>query len=107
MTDSKKLTLYGSSFSGPSHSVEAFFKSCKIDYEFKEVNLSKGEQKSDDFTKLNPLQKVPVLVEGDFILRESMVLLRYIANTRNVPDHWYPQDPKARALVDLGLEYWS
>jgi glutathione S-transferase len=107
MLDSQKLILYGSVFSGASHSVEAFFKANKIVYDFKEVNLFTGEQKSDLITKLNPLQKVPILIEGDLILRESMVFSRYIANSRKVSDFWYPKDPEARALVDLGLEYWS
>jgi glutathione S-transferase len=36
-----------------------------------------------------------------------MVFSRYIANTRHVPDNWYPKDAQKRAFVDLGLEFWS
>ena len=36
-----------------------------------------------------------------------MVFCRYLVNSRNVADQWYPKDAKKRALVDLGLEHWS
>ena len=28
-------------------------------------------------------------------------MLRYVCNSRSVPDHWYPKDPRKRAQVDL------
>ncbi len=30
-------------------------------------------------------------------LAESHTIMKYLAQTRNVPDHWYPKDAKARA----------
>jgi len=103
-----KLVLYGSHVSTCTNSVKAFFRANKIDYEFKSVNIFAGENKTEEYTKLNPQQKVPVLVDGDLVLRESLVFLRYIANSRQgIADHWYPKDPKKRALVDLGIEYWA
>jgi len=71
------------------------------------VNIYIGEHKTEEFKKLNPLQKIPVLVDKGIILRESMVICRYLANSRNVAEQWYPKDAVKRALVDLGLEYWS
>ena len=102
-----KLILYGSHISTCTNAVKFFFRTTKLPYEFKDVNILAGENKTEEYTKLNPFQKVPVLVDKGFVLRESMVFCRYLCNSRNVPDHWYPKDPKARALVDLGLEYWS
>jgi len=102
-----KLVLHGSHLSTCTNAAKAFFRATKIPYDFKNVNIFAGEQKTEEYAKLNPFQKVPVLVDGDLILRESMVFCRYIANTRHVDDHWYPKDPKARYNVDLGLEFWS
>jgi len=102
-----KLVLYGSHLSTCTNSVKAFFRAAKIPYEFKDINFNTGDHKTEAFTKLNPFQKVPVLVDGNLVLRESMVFCRYVANSRQVADHWYPKDPKHRVFVDLGLEFWS
>jgi glutathione S-transferase len=42
------------------------------------------------------------LQEADgFGLAESSTILRYLCNTRsNIPDHWYPLEPRARATAD-------
>ena len=45
------------------------------------------------------------MVDGDFILAESHSILRYIAETRKLPDHWYPKDLKQRARVDEYLDW--
>jgi glutathione S-transferase len=103
----KPLILYGSPFSTCTNAVKAFFRANNIEHEFKTVDIMKGEQKLPEFTKLNPLQKVPVLDDNGLILRESMAFSRYVANTRDVADNWYPKDAKKRVLVDIGLEYWS
>lgn len=33
--------------------------------------------------------------EKDFILPESAAIMRYIATTKGVPDHWYPSRLKS------------
>ena len=51
----------------------------------------------------NPLQKVPVLVEGDFTLYDSTVILEYLEDAYPEPP-LYPKGAKARAkcrLVEL------
>jgi len=102
-----KTILYGSKTSTCTNAVLAFLRISGIPYEFKEVNTFAGETKTEEYKKLNPFQKVPVLVDNGFVLRESMVFCRYLVNSRNVAEQWYPKDPKKRALVDLGLEHWS
>lgn len=104
----KKILLYGSDLSTCTNATKAFLKANKIEFDYQQINIFNGENKSKEFTALNPLQKVPVLNDNGLILRESMVLCRYICNSKDqVADHWYPKDPRKRALVDLGLEYWS
>lgn len=51
----------------------------ELAYENVPVNLKNKDQKKDDYLKINPNGKVPCLVEGDFILWESMAINHYLA----------------------------
>lgn len=102
-----KTVLHGNSVSTCTNGVLAFLKLTNIPYEYKEVNIFGGEQKTEEYKKLHPFQKVPVLVDNGFVLRESMVMCRYLANSRNAGEQLYPKDAQKRALVDLALEYWG
>ena len=42
--------------------------------------------------------------QPDYCLSESHTILRYLADTRGVDDHWYPKDLKKRALVEKYLD---
>ncbi|EXC30770.1 Glutathione S-transferase zeta class [Morus notabilis] len=57
-----------------------------LKYEYVPVNLLKGEQRSPEFLKLNPIGYVPVLVDGDMVLADSLAILLYL-------DEKYPQHP--------------
>lgn len=43
------------------------------------VNLLAGEQRREPFLALNPAAKVPVLVDGDLVLTESVAIVLYLA----------------------------
>lgn len=47
-------------------------------YETVEVDLFKGQARSEEFLRLNPHGKVPVLEDGDLILPESNAILTYL-----------------------------
>ena len=70
----------------------------------------KGCNKSEEFAKINPMQQIPAMQEinletGEtFNLAQSTAILRYLASTRDVSDHWYPKEPRARAQVDMYLD---
>jgi glutathione S-transferase len=70
--------------------VEYLLKANNIEFVRHELDLMKGEQKSEEYKKINPLQKVPAIIEDDFILFESNTIDRYICNSKNVADRWYP-----------------
>lgn len=65
------------------------------------INLFKKEQLNEDYVKLNPLHKVPFIVDGDLKLNESRAIAAYFVN-RYMPDDdtLYPKDPIARAKID-------
>lgn len=50
-------------------------------YELVPVDLARGEQRRPEFLALNPHGKIPVLVDGDFVLPESDAILFYVAES--------------------------
>ena len=66
-----------------------------IDYRSVNVDLAGGEAQTDEFKKLNPRGQVPVLVDGETKIWDSMAILTYLAR-RYGSKSWLPDD-------DLGL----
>jgi glutathione S-transferase len=76
-----------------------------LDYEFVLCDLTKGMQKSADFTALNPNQKMPALEDGDFKLWESNAIIQYLASKR--PEAGLlPADERGRADVSR-WQFWE
>ncbi|MFQ6669711.1 hypothetical protein Gotur_034850, partial [Gossypium turneri] len=73
--ESPKLALYSYWQSSCSWRVRFALNLKGISYEYKAVNLSKGEQFTPEFEKLNPLHFVPVLVDGDVVVSDSYAIL--------------------------------
>lgn len=69
------------------------------DYELVHVDYFKDEQRTPDFTALNPNQTMPVLVDEEFVLWESNAILQYVADKLG-NHHAYPAGLRERA--DLG-----
>ncbi|ESR58501.1 glutathione transferase [Citrus sinensis] len=97
-SSSSKLVLYSYWQSSCSWRVRFALKLKGLIYEYKAVDLSKGEQFSPEFEELNPLHFVPVLVDGDVVVSDSYAILLYL-------EEKYPQrallpaaDPQQRAL---------
>ena len=67
-----------------------------IEYEIVPQMPFSGDQ---EYLKLNPLGKVPTLVDGDFVLGDSKVICRYLENAYPEPE-LYPTDVKERAMAD-------
>jgi len=73
-------------------------------YEVVAVDMRGGEHKSPEFLALNPNGKVPVMVEGEFILWESLAINEYLANK-------FRPELRGRTPQETGLvaqwSYWS
>jgi glutathione S-transferase len=52
----------------------------KVPFEGIKVQLFKGEHKTPEFLKINPFGRVPVLVDGDLVLSESIAICMYLAD---------------------------
>lgn len=53
-----------------------------VAYDYRHVDLMKGEARTREFLRLNLAGKVPVLVDEDMILTESAAICNYIARLR-------------------------
>jgi glutathione S-transferase len=91
------MKLYGF---GPTRSLRALWglKELGIDFEFEAVSLPAREHQRPEFLRLNPAGKVPVLVDGDLVLNESVAIALYLAE--KYPDkQLIPSDVRGRAEV--------
>lgn len=100
-----KLSLYGHPISQPYRAVKTFLISNNIPFNDKEINVFKGAHYSEEYQKINSLGLIPAIDDDGFYLSESPTILRYLVTTRNVPEKWYPKDPKKRAVIDRYLDW--
>tara|TARA_R110000851_G_scaffold266497_8_gene418989 strand:+ start:780 stop:1403 length:624 start_codon:yes stop_codon:yes gene_type:complete len=72
------LTVYA--FSTPnSVKVPVTLEELGLPYDLRSVNIKAGDQKSPAYLALNPNAKVPLLIDGDFVLSESGAILIHLA----------------------------
>ena len=76
-TDNMVLKLHGSAMATSRVLVTILEK--QLPYELIFVDIAKGEQKSDDYKKLQPFGKVPVLEDDGFVMYESRAICKYLA----------------------------
>jgi glutathione S-transferase len=56
------------------------------------------------FLAINPMSAVPVIDDDGFILRESNVIVRYLADAHQRGD-LYPQDKRSRYTIDAWMDW--
>ncbi|MEO0752485.1 MAG: glutathione S-transferase N-terminal domain-containing protein, partial [Pseudomonadota bacterium] len=64
-----------------------------------------GGLDTPDFRALTPHGKVPVLRDGDLVVWESGAILRYLCARYGSGTAFWPEDPGARARVDMWAEW--
>jgi maleylacetoacetate isomerase len=74
------ITLYDYFRSTASYRVRIALNIKGLGYQLKEVHLvnNGGEQFSDEYKKLNPFARVPTLIDGDFVLTQSLAIIEYL-----------------------------
>ncbi|TGK33747.1 glutathione S-transferase family protein [Leptospira gomenensis] len=76
----RKYTVYGTTLSGNCHKVKTLLELLGWSYLWIEVDTRKGETKTEEFLKLNPNGKIPVLeLEDKTRIPESNAILYYLA----------------------------
>lgn len=70
----------------------------ELEYETALVDLRKQEQRTPEFLRLNPLGKVPVLVDEDEVICDSTIINEYLEDEYPIP-RLMPEDSQGRALA--------
>ncbi|MEO1902549.1 MAG: glutathione S-transferase [Alcanivorax sp.] len=92
------MKLYDMELSGNCYKVRLFAALVGIKLELVPVDLAAGEHKQSPFIDLNPWAQVPVLQDGDVLLRDSQAILVYLA--RQYGGHqWWPDSPAHQGEV--------
>lgn len=61
-----------------------------VPYELMNVNYDDGSMRSDDFLAINPMGKIPALVDGDTIITETTAITIYLADKYKSPNDLAP-----------------
>jgi len=71
-----------------------------LDYECHPIQSRTGETLTDEFRRLNPRHKIPVLRHGAFVLTESAAILQYLSETfANSQEVYVPSEAAGRARL--------
>lgn len=71
------IKIYGSKRSSAFRCVW-FLEELGVEYETVPLDFQKGENKTPEYLQLNPNGKIPTMVDGDFVLWESVAINYYL-----------------------------
>jgi glutathione S-transferase len=94
------LVFYYGSGSAYAWRVQLALEHKALAYERKVLSFAAGDTRKPEFLALNPRHRVPVIVDGDFVLYESNAIVEYLDEAypgRGSP--LFPGDARQRALV--------
>lgn len=97
----KPVTIVGSYLSPYVRKVLAVLHRKGVAYEIDPITPFMGD---DRFSRLSPLRRIPVLIEGDLVLCDSTVICEYLEERHPEPA-LYPRDSAARARARWLEEY--
>lgn len=92
------MKLYDLELSGNCYKVRLFAALARIPLDIAPVDFLGGEHKRPPLSDLNPWGEIPVLVDGDVVLRDSHAILVYLAS-RYGGAAWLPGDPAGLSEV--------
>lgn len=75
-----------------------------LPYENIPLNMREKQHKSPEYLKINPNGKIPAIIDGDFILWESMAITNYLAKKHN--STLAPQNLQEEAMT-MQWSFWA
>ncbi|KAJ8954081.1 hypothetical protein NQ318_004386 [Aromia moschata] len=97
--------IHGSIFSPPVRSTLLTLSAQGVDFDFNEVNTTKGDHLTEWYLKLNPIHTIPTLEDGEFVVWDSHVINAYLTQKYGKNDSLYPKDLLKRAVVDQRMYF--
>lgn len=98
------ITVYGRATSSNVQAVMWGIGELGLDAERLDYGHVFGGTDTPEYRAMNPNGLVPVLRDGDLVLFESAAILRYLGSRYGCFPFW-PEDPVARAPVDMWAEW--
>lgn len=92
------MRLYGYYRSSASYRIRIILNVKGLEWEYRSIHLTDGEQDSDRFKAMNPMGLVPVLDTGDATLAQSPAIAEFLEERYPEPA-LLPADPVGRARV--------
>jgi len=92
------MKLYDLELSGNCYKVRLFAHLANLDLDIVCVDFDGGEHKRAPLIDLNPWGELPVLVDGQRVLRDSQAILVYLAGTYG-DTAWWPVEPHLQAQI--------
>ena len=92
------LKLYDLPMSGNCYKIRLLLSMLGLGYETLRIDSTQGETQTPEFKKLNPRGQIPVLIDGDELIWDSMAILVYLAR-RYGNQQWLPSDALGEARV--------
>ena len=98
---SNELTLYSYWRSSAAWRVRIALNLKGMDYTLTPVHLLRdgGEQRSAIFRELNPQALIPILIDGDRVIRQSQAIIEYLEEAYPETPRLLPIDNRSRARV--------
>ena len=93
------ITLYDMPLALNCYKVRLLLSMLGVPYERHPVDLLQDDHRKPEFLALNPFGQLPVLTEGELVLRDSHAILVWIAR-RHDDGKWMPRQPDAEAIVN-------
>jgi len=104
------IKLYDFKSSPNCQRVKVVLAEKNLPYEIVPVDLTKKDQKTPEYLKMNPYGKVPVLTDDSTVLYESLIINEYLEE-KYPATSLLPKDPakkaKARILTDYGMAHFD
>jgi len=92
------MKLYDLELSGNCYKVRLLAALAGIELEIIPVDFLDGEHKRAPLIDKNPWGEIPILEDGELILRDAQAILIYLAN-KHAGAQWWPEDAALQAQV--------
>ncbi|HET6913043.1 MAG TPA: maleylacetoacetate isomerase [Rhodanobacteraceae bacterium] len=94
-----ELTLYSYWRSSAAYRVRIALNLKQLPYTVKPVSLLRGEQRAAEFRDMNPQELIPILFDGERVIRQSLAIIEYLDEIYTEGPPLLPVTARARARV--------
>ena len=97
------IQLLGRATSGNVQKVIFMLEELRLPYERKDYGKQFNNTTTPEYAALNPMKKVPTLIDGDSVVWQSNTILRYLATKTG--STLYPADPAQRSMAERWMDW--